>query len=327
MKRIVTLAFYLAASGVVTGLMAQSPNVPAAGAGSLQPPKNALHDPRPVVALTFDDLPAASSIPAGETRTQIAANITAVLKANHLEGTYGMVNASQMEHNPDAQQALRLWVSAGMKIGNHTWSHLNLNDLSIEAYEQEIARNEATLNEYAPGSDWHWFRYPFLAEGDTLEKRHAIRGYLQSHGYRVAQVTLSFNDYAWNEPYVRCLAKPDVEALAWLRQSYLENAAESLRAGREQEITAFGHEIPNVMLLHETSFTTLMLPQLIDLIRQEGLRFATLPEVEKDPVYALDTDTASQWGGTLPGQFLNLRHLPYPKSQPVPFEKLQNICR
>ena len=44
--------------------------------------------------------------------------------------------------------------------------------------------------------DWHWFRYPYLHEGDTLEKRHAVIKYLQEYNYKVAEVTLDFEDYA-----------------------------------------------------------------------------------------------------------------------------------
>src|ERR1035438_3025479 len=85
-------------------------------------------DPHPVIALTFDDLPAAGSLPPGENRTKVATVLAAELKANHLEGTYGFVNAVKLENDPDAQQALRVWVDAGMNIGNHTWSHMAITD-------------------------------------------------------------------------------------------------------------------------------------------------------------------------------------------------------
>ncbi|MGD0295212.1 MAG: polysaccharide deacetylase family protein [Terracidiphilus sp.] len=281
----------------------------------------------PVVALTFDDLPAAGSLPAGDTYSRIAATLVAELKANHLKGTYGFVNAVTLENDPDAQQAMRIWVDAGMKIGNHTWSHPSINNGTVEVFEHNIALNEPALTQYASGSDWHWFRYPFLWEGETLEKRHAVRAYLSEHGYRVAQVTLSFEDYAWNDAYGRCVAKQDEAAIAWLRQSYLENAAEYIRLGREEEHTAFGHEIPNVMLLHATAFTTLMLPELIDQLRREGFRFASLAKVEKNAAYAQDPDAALQYGGTLPDQFMDSRHLPYPPYKPKPTEKLQSLCK
>ncbi|HXR39355.1 MAG TPA: polysaccharide deacetylase family protein, partial [Terracidiphilus sp.] len=273
-----------------------------------QLPAGAL-DAHPVVALTFDDLPAAGSLPPGENRTEILTTLASELKANHLEGTYGFVNAVKLVDNPDAQLALSVWVNAGMNVGSHTWSHMSLSDNPAEAFENEIALNEPALAKYADPRDWHWFRYPFLREGDTLDKRRAVRAYLKQHGYRVAQVSLDFEDYAWNNAYGRCVAKQDEAAIAWLKQSYLETAEEYIRLGREEQRIAFGHEIPNVMLLHATAFTTLMLPDLIDQLHGEGFRFAALPEVEQDPAYALDPDAALKYGGTLPDQFMDSRHL------------------
>jgi peptidoglycan-N-acetylglucosamine deacetylase len=283
-------------------------------------------DLHPIVALTFDDLPAAGSLPPGQNRTKIATALAAELKANHLEGTYGFANAVKLENDPDAQQALHIWVDAGMNIGNHTWSHISLTGNTAEAFEHEIALNEPALAQYGGARDWHWFRYPYLWEGDTLEKRRAVRAWLKDHGYRVAQVTLDFEDYAWNDAYARCSAKPDQEAIAWLRQSYLDTAAQYIRLGREESRIAFGHEIPNVMLLHATAFTTLMLPDLIELLHKQGFSFAALPEVEQDPVYAQDPDTALQYGGTLPDQFMDSRHLPYPPFKPKPMDKLKSLC-
>ncbi len=283
-------------------------------------------DPHPVVALTFDDLPAAGVLPAGTTRTKIAIDLAAELNANHFAGTYGFVNTSKLLNSPDAQHALHAWVDAGMNIGSHTWSHMSLSSNPADAFEQDIALNEPALAEYAGTRDWHWFRYPFLWEGDTLDKRRAVRAYLKSHDYRVAQVSLDFEDYAWNDAYSRCSARQDTASIDWLKQSYLDTATEYIRLGREEQLIAFGHEIPNVLLLHETAFTTLMLPALLDLLRKQGFRFASLPEIEQDPAYAQDPDAALKYGGTLPDQFMDSRHLKYPPFQPKPFDKLKILC-
>jgi peptidoglycan-N-acetylglucosamine deacetylase len=281
----------------------------------------------PIVALTFDDLPAAGSLPAGLTRTKIATDLAATLNANHLTGTYGFVNAVRMQNNPDAQQALHAWIDAGMNIGSHTWAHPSLTATSAEAFNQQITQNEPALAEYAGTRDWHWFRYPFLWEGDTLDKRHAVRAWLHDHGYKIAQVSLDFEDYAWNDAYGRCLARQDNASIDWLKQSYLDTATEYIRLGREEQLIAFGHEIPNVILLHETAFTTLMLPDLLNLLRTQGFTFSSLPEVEQDAAYAQDPDAPLKYGGTLPDQFMDSRHLKYPPFKPKPFDRLKTICQ
>ena len=107
----------------------------------------------------------------------------------------------------------------------------------------------------------------------------------------------------------------------------LKTAAEYIRLGREESRIAFGREIPNVMLLHATAFSTLMLPGLLDLLRAQGFAFAALAEVERDPAYAQDPDAALKYGGTLPDQFMDARRLPYPPFKEKSMEKLESLCR
>ena len=314
-------------SGLVLGLA-----VPSAQATKMRstvplPTRRAVAlKPHPQVALTFDDVPAAGGLPEGETRTAIATRLADELRANHIQDVYGFVVADGLSEDPDMQQALRVWVDKGMRIGNHTWSHPELSNTSAAAYEQEIARDEPVLRAYAQGHDWHWFRYPYLEEGDTVAKREQVRTWLRSHGYRIAEVTLNFNDDEWSDPYSRCLAKGDQADIAWLEQSYMENAAEFIRVGREEQQIAFGHEIPNVLLLHETAFTTLMLPRLIELLRQEGFRFTALRRVERNRIYSRDPAAGLPNGGSLTNEFLDSRHLAYPAFTPEPEQRLNSLC-
>ena len=77
-----------------------------------------------------------------------------------------------------------MWRAAGHLLGNHTYSHPNLNDLSISDFKKEIDRNETLLKKLSGKTDWKYFRYPFLCEGATLEKRNGIRAYLNQKGYK-----------------------------------------------------------------------------------------------------------------------------------------------
>jgi peptidoglycan-N-acetylglucosamine deacetylase len=281
----------------------------------------------PVVALTFDDVPAGGGLHVNETRVGIITRLINELKASHLKGVYGFVNGTGVDEDPDLQQSLRLWVAAGMRIGNHTFDHPALDDTTAEAYIHNIAINEPTLRKYDPHGDWHWFRYPYLEEGNTVAKREAVRGWLKQHGYRIAEVTLNFQDDDWDDPYGRCLAKHDEAGIAWLKQSYMENAAEFIREGREEQLIAFGHEVPNVLLLHETDFTTLMLPSLMKLLRSEGFRFAPLAKIARNPVYRLNPDIPNPGGGSITNQVMDKRNLRYPPFKPEPSEKLDHLCR
>ncbi len=281
----------------------------------------------PVVTLTFDDLPAAGSLPPGMDRTQILTKLADELKANRLEGTYGFVNAVDLTGDADAQNALHIWLDAGMNIGNHTWSHVLLTESTEEAFEQEIAKDEPALESFAQVRDWRWFRYPALLEGESIAKRRAVLSYLTAHHYRVARVTLDFQDDEWNDPYARCVAQNNAEAIQWLKQSYMDSAVEYIRAGREEQLVVFGHEIPNVLLLHATAFTTLMLPDLMTLLRREGFVFDGLADVESNPIYKRDPHAAFADDGTLTNLFMDAKHLKYPPVKPIPEERLNSICQ
>ena len=316
-------AFIVLVCAFLVSLLASSPAMAASPAHRrLRPLRR-----HPVVALTFDDLPAAGGLFPGYTRVGILTQLTDELRAAHIKGAYGFVNAVDLPGDPDTQQALRIWVAAGMNIGNHTWSHPSLTSDTASAYEANIARDEPYLRQYAGRHNWHYFRFPYLEEGDTLTKRNAIRAWLHSHGYTIAEVTLNFNDDDWGDPYGRCLAQHNQAAIDWLESSYLRNAAEFIPLERREEQLVFGHEIPNVLLLHGTAFTTLMLPRLIRLLRQQGFRFEPLPKVLHNAAYKKDPSVALPNGGSFTEMFMAEKHIPYPPFKPEPSDKLDNLCR
>ena len=266
-------------------------------AGGQQPPTAKAR-----VALTFDDLPAHGPLPAGMTRIDVAKRIIDALRARKSPPVYGFINARQLETTPADAEVLRAWRDAGFPLGNHAYSHMDLHANTAEAFEADVVANEATLRSLMGDGDWHWFRYPYLREGDTADKYKAVREMLARRGYRTAQVTLDFSDYAYNAPYARCLAKNDADGLAWLTQSYLERAAASLTRGQASARTLFGRDINHVMLLHIGAFETVMLPRLLDLLDANGFVLTTLEEAQADDAYKRVPQRDSHWSGTLLNQ-------------------------
>jgi len=279
------------------------------------------------VAITFDDLPLNGQLPPGMTETQITRDTLAVLKARHAPPAYGFINAKKLESNADAAEALKLWASAE-PFGSHTYSHMDLNANPVEAFEREIEENEPAL-ELLGGKDanWHWLRYPYLREGDTVEKRRAVRAYLQAHGYRVAQVTLDWEDYMWNSAYARCVAKNDAKAIARLKSSYLETEAAYLDLGRQLATLVYGRDIKHVLLLHLGAFSSTILPEALDLMEKKGFTFVTLEEAESDPVYEGDPDVGSKYGGTLLELWVEAKKIKFPAAMEKPYKEVGEICK
>jgi len=282
--------------------------------------------PAQQIAFTWDDLPAHSALPQGETRVEIGRKLVAAMQAEHMPPVYGFVNGVQLDREPSSAPMLADWRNAGLLLGNHTWSHMNLSTSSLADWEADLLKNEPVLQQSAAGTDWHWLRYPFLAEGDTPEKRAEARKFLAAHGYRIAAVTMSLGDYMWNEPYAHCVAKNDSAAIAQLDSSYLNAAAADADFRRAMAKALFGHDAPYVLLMHIGAFDARMLPQLLRLYRDKGFTFITLEEAEKDPFYASDLDPL------LPAQPDSLegamaaRGLQMPPRPKLPLD-LNSVCR
>jgi peptidoglycan-N-acetylglucosamine deacetylase len=279
------------------------------------------------VAITFDDLPLNGDLPPGVTRVEITRDTLAVLKKRHAPAAYGFVNAHKLEGNADAAEALKLWAAAE-PVGNHTYAHMDLNANPAEAFEREIEQDEPVLELLtAKDANWHWLRYPYLREGDTVEKRRAVRAYLQAHQYRVAQVTLDWEDYLWNSAYARCVAKNDAKSIAWLRSSYLNIASQYMDLGRDMAKLVYGHDINHVLLLHLGAFSSTILPDVLDLLEKKGFTLVTLEEAESDPAYETDPDAGSKYGGTLLEEWMDARKIAYPPVAKKPYKELADICK
>jgi peptidoglycan-N-acetylglucosamine deacetylase len=280
------------------------------------------------IAITFDDLPVHGALPPGETRIEVANQVIRALKRSHLPPTYGFINGMQVQQDAATISVLGAWRAAGNPLGNHTWSHLNLNDNgnSLGGFENDITHNEQLLQLQMRDADWHWFRFPFLAEGITPEKQMGVRAYLAQHGYRIAGVTMSFADYEWNEPYARCSAKHNHKAISGLEHSYLRAADQDIRFRRALAKQLYGRDIPYVLLMHIGAFDAHMLPRLLDLYQSRGFEFVRLEDAERDPFYKYDVNPSLLPGqDTLEGAAAQ-KHISLPQREDYA-PKLEAVCR
>jgi peptidoglycan/xylan/chitin deacetylase (PgdA/CDA1 family) len=278
------------------------------------------------LAITFDDLPLNGALPPGVTRADTARDVLAILKKRHVPPVYGFINAKKLEGNADGAEALKLWAAAE-PVGNHTYSHMDLEQNPAEAFEREIDENEPALELLEAKDNWHWFRYPYLHEADTVEKRRAVRAYLKGHGYRIAQVTLDWEDYLWNTAYARCAEKKDAKSMEWLRSSYLSTASTFLDLGREQAKLIYGHEINYVLLMHLGAYSSTILPDALDLLKQKGFKLVTLEEAESDAAYEGDPDVGLHDAGTMLDQWMQVKGIKDPAHTEKPYKEIEAMCQ
>jgi peptidoglycan-N-acetylglucosamine deacetylase len=278
------------------------------------------------MAITIDDLPIHGAMPAGITRLEIAQSILATLKRERMPPVYGFINARRVEEDPTSLGVLMAWRAAAQPLGNHTWAHLDLNKEMPGEFEAEVSRDESLLEGLMGKEDWHWVRYPFLHEGDTLEKRRAVRKWLFAHHYKIAQVSMDFEDYLWNEPYARCMDRHDEASIQKLHDSYLAVADQYYSVFRQLSQLLYGRDVKYVLLMHIGAFDARMLPELLALYRAKGVSFVSLPDAMSDPAYQDDPDISEPTGGAFLELMMQKKQLKFPANS-KPYKELAAMCR
>jgi peptidoglycan/xylan/chitin deacetylase (PgdA/CDA1 family) len=278
------------------------------------------------MAITFDDLPAHGQMPSGMTRLDIALSILTTLKQEKMPPTYGFINAKRIEEDASSLAVLKAWRAAQQPLGNHTWAHEDYGKETTAQFEEDVSKNEALLRQLMGHEDWRWFRYPYLREGDTISKRRAARAWLAAHRYKIAEVSMDFEDYLWNAPYARCMEKQDDASIGKLHDSYLSVAEQYYRVFRQLSSTLYGRDVKYVLLMHVGAFDAKMLPELLALYRSKGVSFISLPSAMSDPAYRDDPDIGDPTGGAFLELMVEKKKLPFPANS-KPYKELDSMCR
>jgi len=304
---------------------AAPPTAPVGASAPVAPPAAA-----PVeVAVTVDDLPLHGPDFAGVDRVAIADRLLAAFRAHRLPPVYGFVNGKKVDEHPESRAVLEHWRAAGQPLGNHTYSHVSLTDSAVADYLADLEKGEAVLRALQPDeATWRFFRYPFLFEGDTLEKREAVRRYLTEHRYTIAEVSLDGDDWAWNAPFARCTDRHDTPALAELRRGYVQTHVDELRYIREATRLLAGRPVKQVLLLHVGAADADAIEELLTAYEHEGVRWIDLPTALADPFYAEDPHRPWRAGAAFPYAIARARGVKLPPSPKRPAEdKLETTCR
>jgi len=242
--------------------------------------------PSRAVAITIDDLPRGGD--GGPRRLADIRSMTERLMRPFRDGkipVIGFVNArAENDIGADGlRQILGLWLDAGATLGNHTYSHININDVSLEAYTDDIVKGEPAIRTAldARGQKLAFFRHPFLFTGPTEEKKRGMQAFLDARGYRVAPVTIDDADYM----YAALYTKPEFHAR--VRKEYVPYMESVVAFFETRSVEVVGREFPQILLIHASQMNADLMPDLLAMFRKRGYRFVTLDQALADPAYAL----------------------------------------
>ncbi len=257
------------------------------------------------IAVTIDDGPASSP---GRELAPYLRIADALREAFVAEKVPAIMFVNERQLHVDGQRdartgVLHRWVEAGLDLGNHTYSHPNLEQTELPRYLDDIVKGEVVSR---PLLEAHrkklvWFRYPFLAsgKGDTAP---AVEAFLAQRGYRIAPVSVDYADYRFASVYSRHLQAGD-KARADDQVAAMWQALDAAFARAEQRsVEVLGYELPQTLLIHCNELNADTLRLTLQRIRARGYTFVSLDAAMEDPAYKTPGLRAGALGG---GGFLN----------------------
>ena len=227
----------------------------------------------------------------------------------------GFVNEGRsVELGPDdLRKVLELWLEAGADLGNHSYSHLNINNVPLDEFTADITRGEALVEAVlaARGRSLRYFRHPFLFTGPTREIKAGLQAFLDAQGYVVAPVTLDNADYMFAALYTRAEYRERV------RQAYVPYMESVVASFEAAAVALAGREFPQVLLIHANELNADLMPELLTMFRRRGYSFVTLDEALADDVYRLPEEYVGRGGFSWIHRWTRTKGLPR-KPEPEP---------
>jgi peptidoglycan/xylan/chitin deacetylase (PgdA/CDA1 family) len=233
------------------------------------------------VAITIDD-PNTSEQPLVSWQER-AERILSTLKTNNLN--VALFVCGKRVDSEAGKALIKRWDEAGHMICNHSYSHLYFNapKLPFEIYANDFRKGEDIIKSYPNFTKL--YRYPYLKEGDTSEKRDAMRLLLASSGYRNGYVTIDASDW-YIDDRLKAKLKLDPKAdTTPYRDYFLSHILNRAEYYDGLSMDVLGRSIPHTLLLHHTLLNALYLGDLITEFHRKGWKVIGASDAFQDPVF------------------------------------------
>lgn len=193
--------------------------------------------------------------------------------------------------NADTEKGKSLlleWDRAGHMIGNHSYSHMELNngETTTAQFTADILKAETVLKEIPRYEKT--FRFPFLKEGETAIKRDLVREFLKQHGYRNGHVTIDASDWAVENRLSARLTKDPAADVKPYRDFYLDHMWERALYYDDLSRKTLGRSVKHTILVHFNLLNALFLSDLLDMFQSKGWKLIDASEAFKDPVFSAE---------------------------------------
>lgn len=192
--------------------------------------------------------------------------------------------------NANGKELLRKWDDAGHLICNHSYSHsyFHSKKISLADYENDFLRCDSIISGYKNFTKL--FRYPYLKEGNTAEKRDGFREFLKSNGYSNGAVTIDASDWYFDSRLIKALKENPAADITPYKEYYLQHMLNRANYYNDLAFKVSGSEITHTILIHHSLLNALFLDDLINMFIQNGWEIVNASDAFKDSVFTIQPD-------------------------------------
>ncbi|MBY0384310.1 polysaccharide deacetylase family protein [bacterium] len=230
------------------------------------------------ISISFDDAP--RRLTGHFTGIERAKQIVEKLKNVQVNDVTFYCNSQAI--NEQTKDIIQYYNDAKLTIANHTHSHPDFNKLTYDDFSKDFLEADKFLSKYSHYSKR--FRFPYLREGNELQKRDQMRQLLEKMGYKNAYITVDFSDWHLEDLYRTSLANKEKVDLNKLKNLYISLTKESLEHYDSLAKKYLNRSPKHVLLLHETDLAALFIDDLVKALRSWGWTIISNNEAYTDEI-------------------------------------------
>lgn len=242
-------------------------------------PRLALAAAAPQVAITMDDFNLfGADEQTAEKRNQA---ILSALRSHSIKAAIFV--AGKCIDSALGLRLLKQWNDDGHIIANHTYSHRNYADSDFSVYTADILRCEALIEDYRQFR--RLFRFPYLREGKTAEKRDRMRTFLAEHRYKNGAVTIDASDWYIDDRLRQRLGADSNADTSGYRDYYLQHIRDRSTYYDGLSRRALGRSVKHTLLVHHNVLNELYLNDILEQYKRLGWKLIDAEHAYTDPVF------------------------------------------
>jgi peptidoglycan/xylan/chitin deacetylase (PgdA/CDA1 family) len=208
--------------------------------------------------------------------------IIAALRESHLPPTVSFISGRLLDP-PNVEK----WLDSGNLIGSLTYSRHKIRKRPTSEVIFDIARNDEMLAPFL--SRFHqtnrYFRFPGMKASRNPQRRDEIKAYLKKVNDAEVPATIDARTGEFNQIYCAALARDDGACATLIKEHFKGLLLDSTTRTREAARNRIGRDAKHILSLRANQFASDNLSDMLKWYKSLGVRFISIDEALKDPVY------------------------------------------